>query len=98
MLVRKLELPSSYKVLNSYNTLLVWCSDGWVYDTVTNFRRQFTTVSADVFIMQEEFNGQKVYSDVQYSENITVETISKNPRVWVERNTEFQQCYEEIAQ
>jgi len=98
MLVRKLAPPSSYKVLKSYETLLVWCSDGWVYDTVTNVRRQFMTVGADVFKMEEEITEQRVYSDVQYSENITVEIISKSPRIWVERNGEFCQCYEEVAQ
>lgn len=98
MLIRKQELPSSYNVLKTYDTLLVWCSDGWVYDTVTNIRRQFTVAGCDLFKMDEEATGIKVYSDVQYSENITVEIISKSPRIWVERNGEFQQYYEEVAQ
>ena len=98
MLIRKQELPSSYNVLKTYDTLLVWCSDGWVYDTVTNIRRQFTVAGRDLFKMDEEATGIKVYSDVQYSENITVEIISKSPRIWVERNGEFQQYYEEVAQ
>lgn len=97
MLVKKQELPSSYKVIKSYDTLLVWCSDGWVYDTVTNIRRRFMTAGTDIFNMVEESTEIKVYSDVQYSENITVEIISKSPRIWVERNDEFKQYYEEVA-
>jgi hypothetical protein len=56
------------------------------------------TLEADLFKMEEEATEQKVYSDVQYSENITVEIISRSPRIWIERNAEFQQYYEEVAQ
>lgn len=97
MLIRKRELPLSYKAIKTYDTLLVWCSDGWVYDTVTNIRRQFMTAGTDTFNMTEEATEVKVYSDVQYSENITVEIISKSPRIWIERNNEFKQYYEEVA-
>lgn len=98
MLVRKLALPSSYKVLKMYDTSLLWCSDGWVYDTVTNTRRQFMTVSPDIFKMEEEDTMRQVYTDVEYFESIIVEVISNNPRIWVERNKEFQHYYEEVAQ
>jgi hypothetical protein len=68
---------------------LLWCSDGWVYDTVNKTRRQFfSTEQPDVFRMVEE-TGIFVISDIQYQEEIGIKVISSNPRKWQEGTDMF---------
>lgn len=97
MQVRRRELPLSYKEISSYTTTLLWCSDGWVYDTAQQQRRQFLVAGNNIFTMKEESTTRTAYSDVQYLENITVSLLSASPRVWTEKGDDFEQCYEEIA-
>jgi len=97
MQVRKREPPSSFNTLKTYETTLLWCSDGWVYDTAQQKRRQFLVAGNDVFTMKEETTLRTAYSDVQYLETVIISLLSETPRVWIEKGDEFEQCYEEVA-
>jgi hypothetical protein len=93
MLVRRQKLPSYSKSLKTYETKLLWCSDGWVYDSVSMKRRRFFTQDNDVLNMEEEPFKQTVFSDVQYSEDIVVTILSDSPRTWIEKSSSFEECY-----
>lgn len=97
MQVRKRELPSSFNRLKTYETTFLWCSDGWVYDTAEQKRRQFLIAENDLFTMKEESTTRTAYSDVQYSETVVVSLLSTSPRIWIEQGVDFEHCYEVIA-
>jgi hypothetical protein len=83
MLVRKQELPLSCRPVDSYNTTLYWCSDGWVYDTFTKTRRRYQT-DGDIFNIEEEPTTRVSFSDVQQSEMVFVTVYQESPRIWRE--------------
>lgn len=89
MLLRKQE-PSSYKAIKTYDTTLLWCSDGWVYDTFTKTRRRFKT-DGNLFSMEEEPTTRTSFSDVQYVEEAKIIVISETPRIWIEQGEMFTQ-------
>ena len=90
MLVRKQEIPLSYKAVREYETTLLWCSDGWVYDTFTKTRRRFKT-DGNLFSMEEEPTTRTSFSDVQYVEEAKIIVISETPRIWIEQGEMFTQ-------
>jgi hypothetical protein len=83
MLLKRLELPSSYKPVDDYKTTLYWCSDGWVYDIYTKTRRRYYT-DGDLFNMDEEATTRVSFSDVQKSETVFVTVYQESPRIWTE--------------
>ena len=84
MYIKRQDIPSSYKPINSYNTELFWCSDGWVYDTFSKTRRKFKAFDGITFYMEEEATERTVFSDVMHSERIYVSVYQENPRMWDE--------------
>jgi hypothetical protein len=71
-------------------TTLLWCSDGWVYDTYTKTRRQYQTDG--VFLnVEEEPTTRTAFSDVEYTEEVKIIVLSKSPRVWIEQGELFTQ-------
>lgn len=89
MLLRKQE-PSLSKPIRTYETTLLWCSDGWVYDTTTKTRRRYKT-DGNLFSMEEEPTTRTVYSDVEYVEEAKIIIISETPRIWIEQGEMFTQ-------
>ena len=88
MLVRRRELPSSYKPIESYTTRLYWCSDGWVYDTFTKTRRRYQT-DGNLFKVEEEPTDRVSFSDVQQVETICVSVYQERPRIWTEEGDDW---------
>jgi len=97
MLLRRHAPPSFYKPIKSYETLYLWCSDGWVYDTIGQIRRQFLVDAQDNLHMKQEPTQRLTYSDIQYSETITIVIISIIPLMWIEKGETHIECYEEVA-
>ena len=89
MLLRKQE-PLSSKPIKTYETTLLWCSDGWVYDTTAKTRRRYKT-DGNLFSMEEEPTSRTVYSDVEYVEEAKIIVISETPRIWIEQGEMFTQ-------
>lgn len=84
MQVKRQNIPSSYKPIDSYKTELFWCSDGWVYDTFSKTRRRFKASDCINFYMEEEATERIVFSDVQQSETVYVTVYQESPRIWME--------------
>lgn len=93
MLVRKQEIPLSYKAVREYETTLLWCSDGWVYDTYTSTRRRYKT-DGILFNIDEEPTAKTSYSDVQEIEKLTISILQENPKMWIEGLCVFVECLE----
>lgn len=82
---------SSYKAIQSYQTKLIWCSDGWVYDSVAMKRRQY---KVDEFLhMEEECTTRTVYSDIQQIEDVTIHILSADPKTWIEQGDGWAEGY-----
>jgi len=85
---------SSFKAIQSYRTKLVWCSDGWVYDSVAMKRRRYKV--DDFLHMEEEPTGRTVYSDIQQIEDVTIHMLSADPKSWIEEGQMFKEMYVEV--
>jgi len=57
-----------------------------MYDTALKKRYQFMFISPTIINRIEESYEQIVYSDVQYSEDVTIETLNNG---WIERGEFF---------
>ena len=90
MLIRKCE-PLKSKILKSYKTNFLWCSDGWVYDTQSMKRRQYIPIDSNTFELIETSFIKFVFSDVEYSEEVEVKIISENPKIWIENSEMFKE-------
>jgi hypothetical protein len=88
MRVQLSQPPSSFDG-TKYKTTLLWCSDGWVYDTTSKKRRQFAVINSELFDLNEQKVRKTVFSDVQHSEEVVITVISKSPLIWVEDKTMF---------
>ena len=88
MRVQLSQPPSSFDG-TKYKTTLLWCSDGWVYDTTAKKRRQFAVINSELFDLNEQKVRKTVFSDVQHSEEVVITVISKSPLIWVEDKTMF---------
>lgn len=86
MLVKKQEPPSTYEFIDAYHTMLLWCSDGWVYDTKNRTRKKFFLTDDGLFHMEEEPYARDSYSDVQHTENVKIFVLSESPKIWIEQN------------
>ncbi|NDB83718.1 MAG: hypothetical protein EB127_13485 [Alphaproteobacteria bacterium] len=91
MLLRKQE-PSLSKPIRTYETTLLWCSDGWVYDTTTKTRRRYKT-DGNLFSMEEEPTTRTVYSDVQNIEAVTIKIYQENPKIWLEEGVGWSETF-----
>ena len=85
MQIKRQDIPSSYKPIDSYATELLWCSDGWVYDTFSKSRRRFKAFDGNTFYMEEEAVERVVFSDVQHHETVYVTVYQESPRMWTEK-------------
>jgi hypothetical protein len=90
MKIKKQEQPSTYNEKSSYETTLLWCSDGWVYDPVAMNRRRFFT-GEEGLSMEEEPMNRTLFSDVQYIEDVKIIILSESPRMWIEQGELFTQ-------
>jgi len=97
MLVKRHAPPSFYNPIKTYETLLLWCSDGWTYDTIGQIRRQFLVDEESNLHIKEEKTARTTYSDIQYSETVIITILSHNPKIWIEKGETFIECYEEVA-
>lgn len=93
MEIKRQDIPSSSKPIHSYATELLWCSDGWVYDTFSKSRRRFKTFDGNTFYMEEEPVERIVFSDVQHSETVYVTIYQENPRMWVEKGDGYSDSF-----
>jgi hypothetical protein len=66
--------------------MLLWCSDGWVYDTKNRTRKKFFLTDDGLFHMEEEPYARDSYSDVQHTENVKIFVLSESPKIWIEQN------------
>jgi len=95
MLVKKLVPPSSFKPIDEYSTVFIWCSDGWTYDTTKQVRRRYSS-GFDVIQIEEEETERKTYSDIQQIEKIHVFILKMFPKTWIEKGDTFEDMFEEI--
>jgi hypothetical protein len=93
MLVKKLVPPSSFKAIDEYTTVYIWCSDGWMYDR--GIRRKYSFSDGNILI-EEEATERAVYSDVQQIEKIHIFILSMSPKIWIEKGDAFEEMYVEI--
>jgi hypothetical protein len=93
MQIKRQDIPSSYKPIHSYKTDLLWCSDGWVYDTLSKTRRRFKAFDGNTFFMEEEPVEQTVFCDVQHSEIVYVAVYQESPRMWTEEGDGYKDSF-----
>lgn len=84
MQVKRQDIPSYCKPIDSYKTELFWCSDGWVYDTFSKTRRRFKAFDCTNFYIEEEVTDRLVFSDVEQHETVYVTVYQESPRIWTE--------------
>jgi hypothetical protein len=95
MLVKKLVPPSSFKPIEQYSTVYIWCSDGWAYDTTNQIRKRYSSGNGFIRI-EEEPTERKTYSDIQQIEKVHVFILKMSPKTWIERGDTFEEMFEQL--
>jgi len=96
MLIKRTAKPLSYSSIRSYKTVYLWCSDGWMYDTVGMKKYKYIPMGEFLSVIREPFTRQS-FSDVQYSEEIEVTILSEKPLIWVETGVNVGEMFEEVS-
>jgi len=77
-------------------TTLVWCSDGWVYDTKAGFRRRYIPLANKNLQMIQQPVKRSSFSYVQYFEEVEIIQVSLQPNSWIEKGTNYEEMYTQV--
>ena len=81
-----------------YNTVYVWCSDGWMYDLFSMIRRKYVSTHRPgiLEIVEEKFKDAAI-QDIQHQEEVYVTVFSESPMVWTETTDGKEELFVETA-
>jgi hypothetical protein len=79
---RTSSLSNLVKPVKTYTTTYLWCSDGWIYDTVNQTHHQVFIDDKFFHILKEPYTG--AYPRVMHSEEVIISIFSEKPVSWSE--------------
>ena len=91
-LVRREELPSSYKPLKSFFTTYVWAIDGWTYNTIEKKRMRYFK-NMDNILMEEQALNTFSIPQCLHKEELQIHILSYKPFMWIEEGVDFKELY-----